>query len=210
MKSLISLGSLVLLGICASVSSQAATYTWNFDVPAGAVGSSSHTYQNTTNAYNLIAHGYKNNGDGSELYGKSDGAGETGLGLSSDGDHEIDNAHFIQLDVSDLKNHGLSNLTMLVGSVQSGEGFKIYGSNTAGSLGTLLVTGDGSGGVVQSILVPSYSTYQYFSLTASSANVLLENGLTASSVPEPAFFQLASLLGLGGLSAFRLRRKLSA
>ncbi|MCX6594427.1 MAG: carboxypeptidase regulatory-like domain-containing protein, partial [Acidobacteria bacterium] len=156
-------------GSCAAVTS------FNFTVPAGQLGS---TQPYTANGVTLTAYGY--NGSGTTgtpraLFGKTAGGNENGLGIyGTSADNEITTSTFIQVDTNDLVAKGATNVQMLIGSVQSGEGYDIYGSNTLGTIGTKLL----SGGTSESpFAMPGYGTYRYISVRASAVDVLL-NGIS--------------------------------
>jgi hypothetical protein len=216
-----------IFGVAAA--SQATLITWSLNMPSGNVGSSSHTYLDTTNVYDVVAHGYStadaapvySHGEtwttGSvsnvNLYGKNDGAGETGLGLNGQSDNEVDNKHFIQLDTHDIKAAGLTNFTFSIGSEQSGEGYVIWGSNTAGAAGVALYNGTGTPVTLsQAISSSDYSSYRYFSISASSSKSgndlktdgnLVLGGVSAQAVPEPvSMFALAT----GAIALLRKRK----
>ena len=215
----------------------AAAYVWNFDNPLGSVNSS-HAYKDTTNSFSLFASGYKttsaspaspslgqtwgpsggyNFSTGTitpiKLYGKVSTPDETGLGLDGlDDDHEIQPNSFVQLNLSDFFTHGLTNLTMSVSSVQTYEGFYVWGSNSPGIPGILLKIGrnPNTGGVEQSFPVPQYGAYTYISVSATpsypghDSDILIRNGLTATA-PEPATLLL---ICVGGLLMRRRQRAL--
>ena len=221
------LGLALLAGAGVS-SAQAAVYTWNFSNPAGAQNSTM-TFWDTTHSFTITAMGFVTTvaqpavpvlgrtwGSGAgfnynagtitakNLYGKNGGVGETGLGLDVGGDFEIDNKSFVQLDVGNLISNGFMSMTAIIESVQVNEGFSLWGSNTAGTPGTLLYNGGNpsTGGVTQTTAIPSFGTYRYISLSASATDVLLGDGLRAVT-PAPGSL---ALLGFGGLVATRRRR----
>ena len=232
MKTQICLASLVLLGASLAGASQAATYTWNFANSGnnGSVGSNMSSYFDSSNSYSLTAYGYDtanaspisgswNTGalTNNNLYNKFSGVGssETGLGLASKSDFEIDNNSFIQLDIQNLLNAHLNNLTMTISSIQNTEGFSLWGSNALGTPGTFLTqyTNSGNPSSVDNILVPDFGTYRYYSVSASSGNVLIANGLTGSSATTPeagSIAGLGSMITLGGLAGLRRRKRSSA
>ena len=84
--------------------------------------------------------------------------------------------------------------TIKIGSVQLGEGFRIYGSNTLGQMGTLLYTyintiDNSDTNASKQIVIPSYNTknrtntgdlylygaipFRYISVTATTGNITL-------------------------------------
>ena len=151
---------------CTSVTS-----TWDFSSPLGVLGTS-QTY--TVNGLTVTAYGFTNGGAATKLYGKQDGGDENGVGLSFYGntDHEIDTTHFVQLDLQNVISSGATSAQMKVGSVQSGESYNIYGSNSLGTIGTKLagpLTADDT-----YFDVPNYGSYRYVSVRAASKDVLLE------------------------------------
>ncbi|MDR3747972.1 MAG: PEP-CTERM sorting domain-containing protein [Acidobacteriota bacterium] len=171
---------------------------------------------------------------GANLFGKftSGNPGETGLGLTADpslggGQHEIwaiaggpagpsspsYQYGFVILDTSLLKSAGALGLQLSVGSLQPHEWFNIWGSNTLGGTGTLLMTGSGGAGDINGYFdVPSWGNYRYFWVGAEiepgsgddHSNVVLD--AQVPSVPEPSSLALFGS-GVLGLSAL-LRRKL--
>lgn len=173
------------------------TLSWNFSTPTGDVGSSTHTYGDTTNTATITAHGYKTTGGVSgavlgntwggsgstfstgtvtaiDLYGKvtSGDPTETGLGLVGlSTDHEIQNKSFVQLDLNYLEMNHFTNLTLTISSIQSGEGFYIWSGNTLGLPGTLIAKGTNPpGGPVQTISQSNFLSDRYLSISATSSS----------------------------------------
>jgi hypothetical protein len=228
-----------LLSLGVAGLAQATTATWNFDVPLGDVGSATHTYFDSTSGSNIPLTAYGSttatgpttttlgstwgptppggftNDTGAisahNLFGKSSGFGETGLGLTGLPSNEIQFTSFIQLDLAAAKSAGATDLHMGIGSMQAGEGYLLWGSNTLGTPGTLLKTSLGLP-VVQDFDGPSFAAYRYFSISAtagSPSDVLLLNGLTSTIVPlNPSVLLLGTgLLGLIGLGWRRRKTK---
>ncbi len=185
------------------------TVTFNFDNPTGTLGTS-QTY--TSGNASVTAYGFTDGGSALKLYGKNDGGDEVGLGLAypaGTSDHEIQTNNFVQLDLSKLP-AGSVLQSMTIGSVQDGESWKIYGSNTLGSLGTLFKSGDTD--YPNSISLAGFPADKYLSVQAGCNDVVLST-LTVETpsggptpVPEPAS---AALFGLGAVGAtwFGWRRK---
>ena len=124
---------------------------------------------------------------------------ENGIGFVNDlsNDHEIDSAHFAQIDLGDFiryKTPKCQDPTMKIGSIQLGEGFAIYGSNTLGQKGQLLYSytntvDNTDANASRQFIVPSYNTtdftsngdlfkygtlpFRYISVTAVGGNVIL-------------------------------------
>ena len=201
------LGS-VMLGLTA----QATPITWNF--LENGTGAKGKVETFTESGVSVTAYGYAKNSSGiyvqSKLYAKNGGAGETGLGMKADSDHEINPKQFVQLL---LNTPGYTLDSLYFDSVQPGEFAKIYYSNTLGVLGTYLGTVSSN----TSFDVSAYSTY-YIGVTASGINGknVLIHSLTANvtqnppppSVPDGG----STVLLLGGVLAGLglMRRKILA
>jgi hypothetical protein len=149
-----------------------------FDEKLGQLGSSV-TF--TLNGVNIIANGYiisLTNDVSSNLYAKNGGKGKNGIGLEIDAEHEINKQTYIQLDISNIIASVKTGTipTISVGDIEENEGFRIFGSNISGVLGTILYTSTGLD-KVQDVPIPSFGTHKYISITASgrseSARVIL-------------------------------------
>ena len=160
----------------------------------------------------VTATGYTSNGVTGLLYSKgAAGTGsEDGLGLQLDptGDDEIyanlatgAPAHdFIQLTIIGLN----GPISISLGST-GGDTWAVYGTNTLGSLvgATQLATNGSDDGVEVSL--PAATTYKYLDTVALTNNVLIQDLVYTSSVPEPGTL---GIVGLGGVLIGLLRRKL--
>src|SRR5882762_11658755 len=191
----------------AAFSAQATLVTWNLN-PSGlnqSVGSSSQGY--TVSGYTITAYGYDNNsGTGTlrDLFYKNAGADEIGLGLTNILHNELqvgaggDPLQFIQLDLTSILAQGFTGGMIEVGSVQSGELFNLYGSNTLGTLGTKLnsIAFDSSKDDVF-VAVPSFGTYKFISIVAAAADVLpVAFQATITPVPESTSIIPIALLAI--------------
>jgi len=132
-------GLLVGAGLLAA--SPAAATTWDFWSATGNLG--------TSEAYvggglTITAYGYTMSNAATDLYGKQEATSERGLGIASDpyGEHEISSVNYVNLDVHDLVNAGITGGFLLLSSVQPGEGYTICLGNSIGALGTSCVSGD--------------------------------------------------------------------
>jgi PEP-CTERM motif len=207
----------LLLGGAALVAATAANaaVSINFGSAPGNLGTS-HAY--TSSGLTVTATGYSASNTTTALYGKSAGGDEVGLGLAADPSHDNEiyypGSDFIQLDV-----HALFGLvtggTYFMGSSTGGEMWKVYGSNTAGQLGTLLYGDDDE----LSHALLSFGTYKYYNFAAagtkncgwwgcstSDGNVLLGGLSLTPSVPEPSTWAMM-LLGFGGIGVALRRRR---
>jgi hypothetical protein len=95
----------------------------------------------------VTATGFHNAGGRENLYVKISGPGEMGLGSMLDAkDHEITGDDFVNLDLSNLWSHGISSAQLILGSLQTGELYKVCQGHFVGSLGGECVTaGSGTG-----------------------------------------------------------------
>jgi len=156
------------LSSCSGSCSVGVTNTWSFTSPVGTLGTS-QAY--TVGGVTINAYGYTTSGKATALYAKVQSGDEFGLGISGTSGNEIDTAHFVQLDLSAAIAAGATNAQMTVNSVQCGESYSLYGSNTLGSLGTLLkgsLTADNN-----AFAIPNFPNYKYVSVIANSGNVLV-------------------------------------
>lgn len=203
----------LLLAVTAAValsSSALATVVWqlnpnNLDAPAG---STTTTY--TQQGYTITASGYDNvNGTGTptELYfkhvGPINGGYETGLGVNNTADHELQAGStttnpfdFIQLNLTSVIAGGATSGAVNVSSVQSGETFSIYGSNTAGLLGTQLGGTFGSSSDNTFVNLPNFGQYNFYSIAAATGDVIV-TAVSANFPAVPEMNALFPLIGLG-------------
>jgi hypothetical protein len=150
---------------------------------------------------------------GVTLFAKTGGLGETGLGIANGGDNEIENNQFIQFDFSQLAGMGITQMTFQIESVQTNEGFIIFDSNTAGSVGSALVSVLGTGsnnvnGITDQTVSVNLGANPFLSFAAATgvgtnSDVLVgsDSFNTASPTPEPGTLELMGsgllLLGFG-------------
>lgn len=208
--------------LCGSValvasSAQATVVTWDLN-PSGlnqAAGTSSQPF--TVSGYTITAYGYDNNaGTGTlhELFYKNAGSDEIGLGLTNVTNNEVqvnsngDPLQFIQLNLTSILAAGFTNGKIEIGSVQSGELFNLYGSNTLGMLGTKLNSTpyDSSKDDVF-VSVPNFGTYKFISVVAAAADVMpVAFQATITPIPEATSLIPTALLAIA-VTAFEARRR---
>jgi hypothetical protein len=190
--------ALAAIGIAFATQAKATTITYNFQ--ENGLGNLGPTSTFTESGFSLTASGFLTAGGATNLFAKSSGPGETGLGTTIDGDHEINTTDFVQLT---LPTSPPANFQLvLLASVQSGEEADIYFSNTLGVLGTKIgtLTSDGS------FAIPSADQTGFIGITAGSGNVLLAGAQINTTVPDGG--SAVALLGIALAAIEGLRRAL--
>jgi PEP-CTERM motif-containing protein len=206
---------LVFCGSCIASTGWGAPVIWNLN-PSGLnapVGSSSQDF--TVSGFTITARGYDNSsgvGSAHGLFFKNAGSDEIGLGLVDTAHNELqvdtsgDPLQFIQLDLRSILLQGFTNGKIKVGSVQEGELFNLFGSNTLGTLGSKLNStpyDSSKDGIFVS--VPSFGSFQFVSVVAAAADVLPVK-FKATCIPEPGTFSLM-ILGGAGLAGLLFGRR---
>ncbi len=178
----------------------------------------------TAGTYTIKTYGYNSTytaspktltlGSATRLYAKytAGDPGETGLGINSDptGNHEITTNTSVKLDMTSvLSANPNSSVTFTIGSVQSGEGFAIFGGSTSPSDFIYQKTGSGSTTVYEYTITAAQAAAagDVFYVTATHNNVLI-NTVDVAAVPEPSS-AILSIMGLGFLGGVRWLRKRS-
>lgn len=167
----------------------------------GPVGSSSQTF--TSSGFSITAYGFDNNGGVGtphDLFYKFEqeigGATESGLGLTNTAHNEIQTGlQFIQFDFTAALAAGMMNGELSVGSIQAGESFSIFGSNTLGTLGTQVSGVFGSTFDSQFVAIPGFGQFLYYSVVAISDDVLP----VAIRADLPAIPEMSALLPIVAL-----------
>lgn len=173
----------------------------------GNLGTDTATYTNS--GLSITATGYLNTSTTNNLFVKSGGAEETGLGLAGTKDNEVGMGQYIYLDMSDLLNHGIDSGTLWIGSAQPGEDATVCETSAVGTPGTTdcsTVMGNSSG--LASLNVDWTKGDPILSITAAvdSSNVLVAKSITTSPVPEPSSMALFGTMLLAFAYAYyRLR-----
>jgi len=211
--------ALCCLGAFAAASAKATTeVTWDLN-PDGlnaALGGTSHPY--TVSGATITAYGYDNAGGPPntphELFYKNGGVGEFGLGITGTTDNELEvngngvPLQYIQLDLSSILGQGFTNGEIEVGSVQTGESFVLFGSNTLGSLGTQIGGVFGSTFSETFVAVPNFGAWNYVSVAARAGDVMpVAFRALGDPVPEPSTFYLILSLCVAASAHQLLRRR---
>jgi PEP-CTERM motif len=192
----------LILALCCAVPASATSYTWNFaTTPNASLGSTTHIYTSLTGGITLTATG------SSTLFYKSDGFGETGLGLichERGCDHEIEPGQSIALNLSNLLSHSITGATLILSSLQSGE----TGSACDGFTCVSFSSGNNASAVNITSLWLDMQHHHVSNLVikAGSGDVLLAGlQVSVATVPEPGglFLMGSGLIGIARM----VRRK---
>jgi MYXO-CTERM domain-containing protein len=190
------------------LATRATTTSYNLDgctdshACSGDVGSTTANY--TSNGQTITATSFSS--PGHDLYIKTEGGDESGLGITGTSDNEIESGAFIQLDFSNLANAGATSGFLTLDSVQSGEGYKVCASSSAASdSGTCL-----TGSLDDTAFAIDFSkSAPFIDISSTTGDVLVSSASVDSpasvDTPEPSSMALA-LLGLAGLAFMAIRR----
>ncbi|HEX8678564.1 MAG TPA: hypothetical protein VF683_01280, partial [Chthoniobacterales bacterium] len=141
------------------------------------------------------------------------GATERGLGLFDTASNELTLnpngtvAEYIQLDLRSILSLGFSGGQVSVGSLQDGEGFRLFGSDILGALGTQL-PGTWSGLTFDNnfVVVPNFGSFQFLTIAAASGRVLPVAFRAFEPIPEmSALLPVIALLGVVFFTGVRRR-----
>lgn len=164
----------------------------------------------TDGGFSLTATAFlRPSGTGPSLFAKSEGLGETGLGIFGTIDNEITTSNFIQLTLPTVPPSNFQ--TVISGSVSGGEQMDVYFTTTPGDLtgATLIGSITATGG---SVTVPALDQIGFIDVTSANntgnGNVLLAS-VTVGAIPEPGSVALLAM-ALAGTAIEGLRRTLRA
>jgi hypothetical protein len=147
---------------------------------------------------------------GNNLYFKSQGPTETGLGIANSSEHEISfnssgNSDIIRLNLTNLFPR-FSAAVLTIQSVQATEGFNLYKSSSATNPGTPFLTETGGGTDTLTLALDSSNPYLWIAAAPiGTSNVILGD---FQAVPEPATLTLfaCGITGLGLYGCSKRRR----
>jgi hypothetical protein len=196
---------LLLLGVCLLSAAPVfadSTTTFTF---IGTLGDLPSPTTFTAGSLSLVATGYLSGGVSTpgvstDMWAKNGGPNEQGLGIASEFQHEIAGTQFIQLDLTNILAANPSSIVLSVQSIQAGENYNVWASNSAGMLGTEI--GMNQSGATFNVLLPTGDNF--VSLAAGTGNILLDDVDVTTPTPEPSsagllLFGLAALVGAGTL-----------
>ena len=201
-------GKLALLVLVVALFSVApvfadSTDSFSFTGTLGNIGPSD-TF--TSGGVSVTLTGYSAPGVTSNLFAKNEGPTEFGVGLASGDDHEIAGNFTLQIDLQQVLALHPSSVAIGISSLQTGETYQIWGSNTAGTPGTLLATGQSA----TTFSLTNDQQYRYITIASPDGSSVLLDSLVAAvpsstSTPEPSsaallLFGLAGLAGIGVLA----------
>ncbi|HKM46116.1 MAG TPA: PEP-CTERM sorting domain-containing protein [Terriglobales bacterium] len=193
---------IVLAVACVMVPAASAnSITWDFaTAPNASLGSTTHTY--TAGGISIFATGSTN------LYYKVGGGDETGLGLACcDSDHEINPGQSITLNLGGLFSKKITNLTLMLGSIQNGESGSVC--DAFAHCMTFNSSSDFKPVKIMSLYADMKAHHSgQLIVTAGSGDVLINQlQATASTVPEPSSLLLmgSGLLAMTGVVRRKLR-----
>ena len=198
--------TLAVIGAGLATQANAVTFTFQEN---GSNMSLGHTSTFAEGGFSLTATAFLTAGGDTNLFAKSEGPGEIGLGIFGALDNEITTSNFIQLTVPTTPP---SNFQLVIGgSVSGGEQMDVLFTTTPGDLtgATLIGSITGTGG---SVTVPANFQSQSGFIDVTSANnsgngnVLLAS-VTVGAIPEPGSVALLAI-ALAGAGIEGLRRTL--
>jgi hypothetical protein len=135
----------------------------------GDKGSNSASY--SSNGIPINCYGFATTGSKTDLY-SNNVQGNSLLGLSNwSNNNQIDSGHFVQFDISGHTNSGATGGSIAVSTLDWNASFDVYGSNTQGSLGTLLCGDLPADSNLKNI--PNCTKYKYICVKAHSGNCLV-------------------------------------
>jgi hypothetical protein len=192
----------------------AAAITWDLGTPSGLLGDSQN-YTAGSPPITIRATGFINGtfvpGNETALFGKAAGGDEVGLGLNDDpsGEHELNGSNWIQLNITNAVAAGVHGLSFIMDSTTgctalpcaTGDSWRVFGSNSATSLGAQL---PGLIGFDEGSSHPLPSGFDFINFQAVTGNVLITS-ISGSPIPEPSTWAMM-LLGFAGLGYVGFRR----
>ena len=195
----------------------AAVVTWDLGTPGGLLGVSQNYSAGsppiTITATGFINGNFSDPANQTALFGKEAGGDEAGLGLNDDpsGEHELNGRNWIQLNVTNAVAAGVHSFSFIMDSTTgctalpctTGDSWRVFGSNSATSLGAQLPGLIGFDEGVSHLLPTGFD---FINFQAVTGNVLVSS--ISGTIPELSTWAMM-LLGFVGLgyASFRRPRK---
>jgi hypothetical protein len=195
-----------------------AVITWDLGTPPGLLGVSQNYSAGsppiTITATGFINGNFANPANKTDLFGKEAGGDEVGLGLNDDptlsggvSEHELNGRNWIQLNITNAVAAGVHGLSFIMDSTTgctalpcaTGDSWRVFGSNSATSLGAQLPGLIGFDEVSHSLP----TGFDFINFQAVSGNVLVSS--ISGTIPEPSTWAMM-LLGFAGLGYVSFRR----
>jgi hypothetical protein len=195
-----------------------AVITWDLGTPAALLGVSQNYSSGlppiTITATGFINGNFANPANKTDLFGKEAGGDEVGLGLNDDptlsggvSEHELNGRNWIQLNITNAVAAGVHGLSFIMDSTTgctalpcaTGDSWRVFGSNSATSLGAQLPGLIGFDEVSHSLP----TGFDFINFQAVSGNVLVSS--ISGTIPEPSTWAMM-LLGFAGLGYVGFRR----
>jgi hypothetical protein len=204
--------ALLLFGVCLIAAAPVLADSTNTFTLVGKLGDIGKSDIFPSGSLSLVATGYSSTGGMADMWAKNDGPTETGIGLASEMHHEIAWNNFIQLNLTQILATHPTSIVLTIESIEAGEAYNVWGSNTPGDRGTSLASNQTN----NKFTLPALGTFNYISISAATldksvwSDVLINDVAVTpdAATPEPSSASLL-LLGLVTLlSAGTLAKKL--
>jgi len=166
----------ILIFACVMVTGACAdTITFDFSTTPGNTTTASYTSDGVT----ITAM----SGTSVDLLFKNGAGDENGLGLAVGGNNEIIGAQSIIFDLTSLFSLNVTDLTLTLGSIQSGESGLVCDSNMCVTFGP---TDSGKGVSIMALYSDMKASHSpLLTITAPAGDVLVDGLAVTTSVPEP-------------------------
>jgi hypothetical protein len=129
----------------------------------------SSTY--SSNGLSMTLYGFDTHGNPATLHANNSW-NNSGMGIKGSNSNQIDTGHFVQCDIGGHISSGATGASVYVGTQDWNASYDVYGSNTLGSLGTLLVN-NASPDSNTPQAIPNFANYRYICVKAHSGNVVV-------------------------------------